>query len=250
MSINCALCGDRGVYLKGEAAIPCFCNQKRSLQKLFKNSGLPKKMIECHLEKFSFDYYSRNSFCTETGRSFYDLAKMAKQAAKEFVESFMRNANTDGLLLTGQVGSGKTYLACSIANAILGSGRVALFVVVPDLLDQLRSTYDSDRGQDEVSEYDLLGTARQVPLLILDDLGAHNYTDWTRNKLYSIINYRLNHCLPVIITTNIALDELEEYLGERTTSRLLEMCRSYRLMVDLDIRVVRRDAMENQRLLK
>ncbi|MDD2443679.1 MAG: hypothetical protein PHS52_04170, partial [Desulfotomaculaceae bacterium] len=72
------------------------------------------------------------------------------------------------------------------------------------------------------------------------DLGAHNYTEWTRNRIYSIINYRLNHRLPVIVTTNIVLEDLEEYLGERTTSRLLEMCRPYRLLVDLDIRVIRR----------
>jgi DNA replication protein DnaC len=82
--------------------------------------------------------------------------------------------------------------------------------------------------------------ARQAPLLVLDDLGAHNYTDWTRNKIYSIINYRLNHRLPVVATTNISPENLEGYLGERTTSRLLEMCRPYRLLVDLDIRAVQR----------
>ncbi|MFA4886478.1 MAG: AAA family ATPase, partial [Desulfotomaculaceae bacterium] len=64
--------------------------------------------------------------------------------------------------------------------------------------------------------------------------------EWTRNKIYSIINYRLNHHLPVIVTTNIKLDDIKEYLGERTTSRLLEMCSPYRLMVDIDIRAVRR----------
>jgi len=76
-----------------------------------------------------------------------------------------------------------------------------------------------------------------VPLLILDDLGAHNYTDWTRNKLFSIINYRLNYMLPTIITTNINLEDLEHFLGERTTSRIIHMCHPYRLLVEVDIRV-------------
>jgi len=86
----------------------------------------------------------------------------------------------------------------------------------------------------------LMESARQTPLLILDDLGVNNYTEWSKNKIYSIVNYRLNHQLPVIVTTNITPEDLEEYLGERTTSRLLEMCKPYRLLVDMDIRTVRR----------
>jgi DNA replication protein DnaC len=138
------------------------------------------------------------------------------------------------------VGSGKTFLACCIANALLEKGCSVLFLVVPDLLDYLRSTYDSNRGPGEVTEQEILDTACKVPLLILDDLGAHNYTEWVRNKLYSILNFRLNHFLPVVITTNINLEDLEEYLGERTTSRIYQMCRPYRLLVDIDIRVLQR----------
>ena len=144
------------------------------------------------------------------------------------------------MLFTGQVGSGKTYLACCIANALLKKGKGVLFAVVPDLLDEIRSTYDPGRSSGELTEFDHVERARQAPLLVLDDLGAHNYTDWTRNKIYSIINYRLNHRLPVVATTNISPENLEGYLGERTTSRLLEMCRPYRLLVDLDIRAVQR----------
>jgi len=75
---------------------------------------------------------------------------------------------------------------------------------------------------------------------VLDDLGAHLYTDWARNEVCSIIHYRLKHRWPVLATTNISPENLEGYLGERTTSRLLEMCRPYRLLVDLDIRAVQR----------
>jgi len=70
----------------------------------------------------------------------------------------------------------------------------------------------------------------------LDDLGAHNYTPWTCNKLYSLLNYRLNYHLPVIITTNLDLVEIEKFLGKRTTSRILQMCNVYRLTVQKDIR--------------
>jgi DNA replication protein DnaC len=214
--------------------------KEKKAAKLFKDSRLPQNLQKCTFDSFKFKYYARNCVDLEIGISYYDLAKHAFEAAQGFVKRFSEDPGADGLLFTGQVGSGKTYLACCIANILLQSGRTVLFVVVPDLLDQIRSTFDSSKNNEEFTEFDLLDMARQVPLLILDDLGAHNYTEWTRNKIYSIINYRLNHRLPVIVTTNISPEDMAVYLGERTTSRLLEMCRPYRLLVDMDIRAIQR----------
>lgn len=238
--MTCTICGDRGIVLKDDVAVPCNCSKQRSAERLLINSCIPRNLLNCSMDRFNFKYYGKNCFDLEKGISYYDLAKLAHNAAKEFITNFPKDPNIDGLLFTGHVGSGKTFLASSIANNLLKKGQELLFVVVPDLLDQIKATYDFGKGTSEITEFDLLDTARQVPLLILDDLGAHNYTEWTRNKIYSIINYRLNHRLPVIITTNIIPEDLEEYLGERTTSRLLEMCKPYRLMVEMDIRAVRR----------
>jgi DNA replication protein DnaC len=241
-SVTCRLCGDRGFILRDEVAVSCKCLKEKALAKLLKDSRLPQSFLKCSLENFSFKYYARNCTDMETGIgiSYYEIAQIAFKAAGGFISNFLKDPHTDGLLFTGQVGSGKTYLACCIANALLKKGQGVLFAVVPDLLDEIRSTFDPGRASDDPTEFDLVDRARQAPLLVLDDLGAHNYTDWTRNKVYSIINYRLNHRLPVIATTNINPENLEGYLGERTTSRLLEMCRPYRLLVDMDIRAVQR----------
>jgi DNA replication protein DnaC len=107
---------------------------------------------------------------------------------------------------------------------------------VPDFLDELRATYHKGGEETDINEISLLNGARQVEVLILDDLGAHNYTPWTCNKLYSLLNYRMNYHLPVIITTNLDLLEIEKFLGKRTTSRILQMCNVYRLTVHKDIR--------------
>lgn len=236
----CKLCQNRGVVIRNNVALPCSCSQQRALANRFKESGLPEGLRYHTFDKFNFKYYSRQRIDPDRGVTYYESARRTFQAAREFVLRFQKDPHIDGLLITGPVGSGKTFLIACMVNALLDAGVVVLFVVVPDLLERLRSTYDQGRQQVDYTEKDLMDAAREVPLLVLDDLGAHNYTDWARNKIYSILNYRLNHCLPVIITTNINLEDLGEYLGERTTSRLCQMCWPYRLPVDVDIRVIQR----------
>jgi len=230
------MCADRGLIIRDGVAEPCTCVKQRTLNKKIKSAQIPPRLADFTFNRFKLDFYSRIKIDSVKNTSFYDSAAVTLKAAKDFTRRYLENSHTDGLLLTGQVGSGKTFLACCIANALLMHGKTVLFIVVPDLLDQIKATYDV-KNENSVTESELLDTAREVPLLILDDLGAHNYTEWTRNKIFNIINHRLNYLLPTIITTNINLEDLEQYLGDRTTSRIFQMCRPYRLLVDVDIRM-------------
>ncbi|MTI82527.1 MAG: AAA family ATPase [Firmicutes bacterium] len=240
MGFFCNRCEDRGIILKGDTAIPCSCSEQRAIFKRFKDSRLPLAMQNDTFDNFSFTYYSKHKMDPIKNISYFQLAEMAYGAAENFVTDFESNPHIEGLLFTGPVGSGKTYLACSVVNSLLKRGQAALFMVVPDLLDMLKATYNVDRNDISYTEQELLETAREVSLLVLDDLGAHNYTEWTKNKLYSIINYRLNHRLATIITTNISPEDLGEYLGIRTRSRIFQMCCPYKLLVDKDIRGLKR----------
>lgn len=226
----CSICGDRGIILEGDTAIPCSCMEQRRLFNSFKYARLSRDLIGCRFDSFDLDYYNSGPSAKEHSLK----AQKAIKAAQEFCHNVIDNPHEIGLLFSGSVGSGKTFLAAAIANVLIEQQTKLLFLVVPDLLDELRATFDS---KSETSEFDLLDIARTIPVLILDDLGAHNYTDWTRNRLYSILNYRTNEQLPTIITTNLSFDEIETFLGERTCSRLLQMCRIFRLSTDKDIRM-------------
>ncbi len=116
------------------------------------------------------------------------------------------------LIFQGVNGCGKTHLAAAIANYRLGQDKPVFFVVVPDLLDHLRSTFspDSKISYDEFSER-LKGT----PLLILDDFGEQSATPWAQEKLYQLINYRYNARLPMVVTTCLSLDEIETRISSR-----------------------------------
>jgi DNA replication protein DnaC len=90
------------------------------------------------------------------------------------------------------------------------------FTVVPDLLDHLRATFGpgSDVTYDELFE-----AVRNVPLLVLDDLGMQSETSWAREKMFQVLNHRLNAELPTVITTNLSIDDLDERLRTRLKDR-------------------------------
>ncbi|KUK32709.1 MAG: IstB-like ATP-binding protein [Thermoanaerobacterales bacterium 50_218] len=227
-TVHCKTCGDRGIILQDGVARVCPCVKQRYREKLYKEANLTPEIRGCSFEGFRLDYYEGEH---------REAALRALQGAKQFVHEYLRNPHVPGILFTGDVGAGKTYLAAAIANFLLDHGVQVLFLVVPDFLDEMRATYHRASGDDQgVDDVTLLKRVRQVEVLILDDLGVHNYTAWTCNKLYSLLNFRLNYQLPVVITTNLSLGELDDVLGERTTSRIVQMCRIYRLSVDKDIR--------------
>jgi DNA replication protein DnaC len=237
----CPDCLGRGFVVgSDDVAVRCVCMDVQMMNNRIKSARLAKELVKCRLDAFDFSYYNdkggKSSQDEGKGRrdegEYLLSARKAWQAARDFVDGVMGDPNHIGLMYSGQAGSGKTYLAAAIANELVRQNKSVLFVVVPDLLDEMRATFD----RKDVSEYDLLDMAKTVPILVLDDLGAHNYTDWTVNRIYSILNYRVNEKLPLIVTTNLHHGDIACHLGERTSSRLLQMCRVFKLDVPQDIR--------------
>jgi DNA replication protein DnaC len=128
--------------------------------------------------------------------------------------------NPEGwLVFMGETGCGKTHLASAIVNFRYESGKPALFVVVPDFLDHLRSAFSPDS---KVSYDQLFESVKSAALLVLDDFGEQSTNSWVKEKLYQLINYRYNNRLPTVITTRYSLDEIMEKVDESISSRLMD----------------------------
>ncbi|MGW9131960.1 ATP-binding protein [Streptomyces sp. NPDC055681] len=122
------------------------------------------------------------------------------------------------LLLAGVTGAGKTHQAYGAVRALAEVGLVLRWraTTAADLYADLRPRpgHDTERELEKVSCY---------PLLILDDLGAAKASEWVEEVTYRLINRRYNLMLPTLITTNLAMRDLRDQLGDRVASRLAEM---------------------------
>lgn len=229
---QCPLCQDTGWVLKDDMAYPCACRKQSYLLRRKENAGITAAMLEYRFDNFNLAYYA-DYLQSSSGSTYRQLAEKTLAAAKHFAYTAAKNQARRGLLFEGDIGVGKTFLAAAIANYLVEHDTDVLFLVVPEFLDQLRFSYQENSN---FSESTIVDRARQIPLLVLDDLGAHNFSPWMRNIIFSLINYRLNNLLPCVITTNLKLTEMNETIGYRTVSRIIEMCEIHRLCAEKDIR--------------
>lgn len=133
------------------------------------------------------------------------------------------------LVFYGPFGRGKTGLAVGYAWRCVHDADLKIkqlrFTTVPDMLAELRSTYNHPTHEDTLSEEEVIAKYARVRLLILDDLGAEQVknTGWVEDRLYQIIGERHSELRPTIFTSNLNMDELAARIGDRVTWRIAEM---------------------------
>jgi len=151
-----------------------------------------------------------------------DLARSAPdqiRIVRRYVQTIEQQLKEGrGLWIQGDVGTGKTTLAMLVSKAALDAGRSVAIYSLPRLLNLLREAMGED------GKLDLIDRLAAVDLLHIDDLGAENRTEWVMEQLYSIVNARYEAERAIVATTNLMPDELAPALGERTVSRLVEIC--------------------------
>ncbi len=143
-----------------------------------------------------------------------ELPRPERENLKRAIEKAYEYAELpkDWLVFTGAHGCGKTHLAAAIANHWRFQGHPVLFVGVPDLLDDLRATFSPSSP---VSYSKRFREVRSARFLILDDLGVESATNWAREKLYQLFDYRYNARLPTVITTASLIEGLDARLASR-----------------------------------
>ena len=124
------------------------------------------------------------------------------------------SANRNSLLIFGGYGTGKTHLAAAIANALIDRGIPVLFGTFADHLEKIREEFDKT-GQ---RRYQSL--MKNTSMLVLDDVGKERLTDWAKEILFNVINYRYEHKLPFVLTTNYSENQLGNYIGGAVYSRM------------------------------
>lgn len=211
--VSCPICNDGG-YLRMDVPVghpnfgrlvPCECKIAEMEERRNREVG----------EMSSLSAFEGQTF--ETFDPTVPGIRDAYEAAVEYAQ------NPDGwLFLLGGYGCGKTHLAAAVAHYVIAHQNMrALFLVVPDLLDQLRAAF----APDQAGTYDARFNAiRTVDLLILDDLGTEHTTPWAREKLFQILNFRYNERRPTILTSNRNFDELDPRIASRLSDH--RICRS------------------------
>jgi DNA replication protein DnaC len=145
------------------------------------------------------------------------------EAVREFAAEVTERLDAGrGLWLMGDVGTGKTSLAMLVSKSALEAGRTVAIYSLPRLLARIRRTYDADAGED--SYLDFFERLTSVDLLHIDDLGAEKRSDWVLEQLYAIVDERYESQRSIVVTTNLDQAALEDQIGPRTVSRLLEIC--------------------------
>lgn len=141
------------------------------------------------------------------------------KAAQRYVDNFSElRKQGKGLLLYGNTGTGKTFTACEIANALIDKGYPAIVVNFTRILNTLQDSRDKQGYIDGLNDFQLL---------VIDDLGIERDTAYAKEQVYNIIDSRYRSGKPMIITTNLTMEKIknpEDIENMRIYDRILERC--------------------------
>ncbi len=176
--------------------------KKREIERLFSISNLGERFSKSTFESF----LDRNG------------SETAYKIAMKYVKTF-KEWNGESLMIWGEPGNGKTHLAAAIVNELSKKGYIVVFQSVPELLQRIRSTFNSENKENETQ---IMRALLECDLLILDDIGAEKTTEWVEEKLFNIIDGRYRKELPTLYTSNLQPKELQTQVGKRSYDRMVE----------------------------
>jgi len=182
--------------------IPCVCARQESAKK--RASRLQSLSNLGSLSDLTFENL------LPAGRSNSPVSQKLFQLALDEIHKFAEKPQ-GWIVLVGPVGSGKTHMACPVANFRIDQGYPAFYITVSELLDHLRSAFNPNS---EIEYDELFEQIKDSQLLILDNLNYSGTTAWSKGKLDQLLEHRFNSRLPTLITTSMAVEEFDnDYAG-------------------------------------
>ena len=223
--IHCKKCGGQR-----QTVVPCFgkpgyfmprciCQCQREAEEQRKAAEerqrrmerIKRRKAQGLQDRYLYDY----TFANDNGQN--PLMDKARAYVENWKEAYKNNT---GLLLFGDVGTGKSFFAGCIANALLDRDVPVLMTNFPTILNRLTGMFSEDRA-------DFIASFDEYDLLIIDDFGMERGTEYGLEQVYNVIDSRYRSRKPLIVTTNLTLEELqhpEDTAHARIYDRLLEMC--------------------------
>ncbi len=131
-----------------------------------------------------------------------------------------------GFYFWGNVGAGKTHTAIVLANELMEREMVeVLFLNIPETITRIKNTFDSEIKSEDSRLFDRM---KEMEMLILDDIGVEKYSDWLSDQMYQIIDHRWKNRKPMVLTSNLSLEDLSKKYKPQVASRIRGCCKAIR----------------------
>lgn len=199
---KCPMCKDTG-YIGTQK---CQCFIKKITQETYRVSNMSELVKTQNFDNFSFEYY--------TGEALEKMKNIHSMAVK-YCENFENEKK--GVLMTGAVGLGKTFLSSCMAKAIMDKGYFVIYMRTARIFEIME---ENRFGRADAASAEMLEKINSCDLLIMDDLGAEIRNSVTNAMFFDLISERLINGKKMIINTNYSINQLTEIYTARTTSRL------------------------------
>lgn len=220
--LTCGVCGEKKQYpldFEGriiKMSMACRCERERfeREKKAAEREKIRSRLTELKRSGITDPAYLNCTFEVDDERD-----KGASSACKKYVERFDEMfKNNVGILFYGGVGTGKSFLACCIANALIENLVSVCVTNFPRLLNKMQGLGERQGVIDDLQRY---------KLLVLDDLGVERETSYSQEQVFNVIDTRYRSGKPLIVTTNLSLHDLKNpatTMQARVFDRVLDMC--------------------------